>query len=299
MGCSRRLGRLALFLVVSGLTLGVASCSQHPKPTWSPPSLSEVRRTLTGLSFSEFVDTAHRLHLLRFPQTVTELGLAQSFGVRNDRLDDYSVAYLRETAAIEREILNRLHSYPRGALSTGDQATYDASETMWTALVAQQNVPTAVRIFSSGGDSANARLARRFAAVERIVSEDDIVDYIACLYQVGRQVDQIRSCLEQAARLGTLPGQSDLRVALGSMAGLRITETFSPSEYLPDHIISTHHPFFGPFRDRLVDAGIVDASARTKYLQDANRVIARQIIPAYEELAIRIARILNEMNGAT
>ncbi|MCX6100622.1 MAG: hypothetical protein NTV92_04250, partial [Candidatus Bipolaricaulota bacterium] len=95
MRCSRRLGRLALILAVSGLVLGVASCSRHPEPTWSLPSLSEVRKARTGLPFGEFVSASARLQLLRFPQTVTESGLAESLGVRNDRLDDYSASYLR------------------------------------------------------------------------------------------------------------------------------------------------------------------------------------------------------------
>lgn len=299
MRCSRRLGRLALILAVSGLALGVASCSRHPEPTWSPPSLSEVRKALTGLPFGEFVNVSARLHLLRFPQTVTESGLAESLGVRNDRLDDYSASYLRETAAIEREILSRLHLYSRSALAAEDQATYDAWEKTWADLVARQDVSPALQIFSAGDDSANARLMRRFAAVDRIVSEKDVVDYIACLYQAGRQVDQMRSWLDQAARLGTLPERVDLRTALGSMARLRITETYSTSDYLPDRIISAHHPFFAPLRDRLVEGGFLDAATRTAHLVDANRVVERQIIPAYERLARFLARLLNQMNAAS
>jgi uncharacterized protein (DUF885 family) len=189
--------------------------------------------------------------------------------------------------------------YSRSALAAEDQATYDAWEKTWADLVARQDESPALQIFSAGDDSANARLMRRFAAVDRIVSENDVVDYIACLYQAGRQVDQMRSWLDQAARLGTLPERVDLRTALGSMARLRITETYSTSDYLPDRIISAHHPFFAPLRDRLVEGGFLDAATRTAYLVDANRVVERQIIPAYERLARFLARLLNQMNTAS
>jgi hypothetical protein len=99
--------------------------------------------------------------------------------------------------------------------------------------------------------------------------------------------------LEQGVKHGTLPSRDDLSAALGSMAQLRIRETYSTSEYLPDRIIAAHHPFFAPLRDQVVDAGLLSVPTRTAYLKNANLTVEREVIPAYERLARYLARLLN------
>jgi len=73
--------------------------------SWTSPTLADVEAALDGLGFDAFVETSYRLHMLRFPQSVTAAGMAAEYGIRNDGLNDYSRAYEQETFAIESSIL--------------------------------------------------------------------------------------------------------------------------------------------------------------------------------------------------
>ena len=126
--------------VVLALAVFLGACSAPPRPisSWVPPSLVDVQAELHGASFDGFVTSSCRLYLLRFPQVVAQLGVAEALGVRNDRLNDYSVAYNRETAAIEGYFFDRLQSFDREALAPAQRAAYDVCDWMWTRSSARR-----------------------------------------------------------------------------------------------------------------------------------------------------------------
>ncbi len=74
-------------VLILGLSLLVGGAHE---PTWAPPTLAEAEEALAGLGFDEFVEASYRLYLLRYPQTLTGLGMASVLGVRNDLLNEYS-----------------------------------------------------------------------------------------------------------------------------------------------------------------------------------------------------------------
>ena len=86
------LGGAVVVLVIVAVLLSLRFCSREEilLPSWTPPTLGETRARMQGKTFTQFADEAYRIHLLRHPQTVTDLGLAEKLGVRDDRLDDYS-----------------------------------------------------------------------------------------------------------------------------------------------------------------------------------------------------------------
>ena len=57
----------------------------------------------------EFFEQSYKALILRSPQKVTALGLADDYGMRNDQLDDLSDAHLRQTWELEAAILERVH----------------------------------------------------------------------------------------------------------------------------------------------------------------------------------------------
>ncbi len=295
MKLSRWAGHFGRVALAAALVGGVASCSHDPQPTWAPPTLGQASKALDNVSFRAFVETSERLYLLRFPQTISELGRAQELGVRNGRLDDLSPRYRAETAAIEREILTRLGAYRRAALPADDQVVYDAEKAVWTERVALQATPAAVQAFGLGDDSWNDRLVRRLSSADGVRSESDLVDQITCLYQAARQVDWMRRALIEGARGGNLPPRDSLLAAIVPLSELRITETVSESEYLPPRIIAAGHPFFRALFAKAMTLADVPAEERTALLRDANRVVADEIIPAYERLAKTLLAIVDEL----
>jgi len=114
----------ALGLVLVGFSVAEPTNDSH-QSSWSPPALDQVAAVLRGLTFDEFVDASYEQYLLRFPQVLTHYGMAQQLGVRNDRLDDYSEAYLAETRAIESLVYEQLLTYDREPLNLDQQLAYD------------------------------------------------------------------------------------------------------------------------------------------------------------------------------
>jgi len=67
-------------VLVTVLIAGVASATETT-------DVQAILDGLTGLPFDDFVDRSYEEILLRSPQEVTSLGLAQALGISNDRLD--------------------------------------------------------------------------------------------------------------------------------------------------------------------------------------------------------------------
>jgi uncharacterized protein (DUF885 family) len=283
---SCRSGLIWVCVLVSSLLLLLllSGCSSTQWGSWTSPTLNDVRKALRDLPFDQYVDTSYRLYLLRFPQTITEEGLAEAFGVRDDRLNDYSPAYISETQAIEREILDGLERFDRATLTAEQQVTYDTALWMWQDRVAQQDLEFSGWAIGSDEESPQVTLYDRLIAGWRIQTVDDVEDYIACLHQAGRQLDQIRSALLEQARQGIVPPPEVLGRILVQVAPLRVTETFSDCEYLPAHIVGGHHPYYTMLRARVLEILATNVADRVSYLQDALRTLEKQVIPAYERL---------------
>ncbi|MEW5826224.1 MAG: DUF885 family protein [Candidatus Bipolaricaulota bacterium] len=283
------LGTLGAGLVLVGVLSG---CSPREAASWSPPTQREVAAALEGLTFRDFADTSYRQFLLRTPQTVTEWGLAEALGVRDDRLDDLSDAAVRETWRIAQAILTSLREFRSENLSAEDQILYATCDSYWTAAVERFD-PTFPDYAADGApDGALERLARRFLDVQQLATDDDVRDYLACLRQAGRQIDQITARLRRDAARGVVPPVEVLGQVLAHLAPLRITETFSPSPYLPERIVAGHHPFQTAFRNRLIEiTDRVDRVARVAYLAESFDLLVEDVIPAYERLAKRVSEV--------
>lgn len=267
-------------------------------PSWAPPTLKEARERLQGRTFDEFIDEAYRLHLLRHPQAMADLGAAEAHGVRNDRLDDYSYESVETTLAIEREIYRRLHTYRREALSADEALTYDAAEALWSDLTTHEAPAIAMYPISASDDSPHMLLYARLIAVWRLADEDDVVDYIACLHQADRQLLQLRERLLDLRAAGRLPPASALEPLVGQLTPLKITETWSESPYIPEHIVAGHNPYFVALRERLLAMKELGVEKRVAYLTEARRALEREVIPAYEKLYNAVVAALAEAPAA-
>jgi uncharacterized protein (DUF885 family) len=96
-----------------------------PLSVVSQTPVAETAASWQGLPIRDFFDASYREILLRDPEQVTGLGLAEEFGVRNDRLTDVSTEYADETTELLEQILTTLRGYDQDALSRVDQLSYD------------------------------------------------------------------------------------------------------------------------------------------------------------------------------
>ena len=242
------------------------------EPTWTPPPLGEVEEALSGLGFDEFVESSYRLYLLRFPQTVTDLGMAHSLGVRNDLLNDYSEEYVAETERIERHILERLHAFDREALSAEQRLTYDVCEWAWDDVVRGQEYADldylVTHYFITSRDWG---LYDLMTVTHPLSSVRDVEDYVARLAQVSTQFDQLIAGLESRAQIGIVAPQIVLTQAVSGLQGL----VNSPARY---------HPLYARLANRLPAIPGLTSADREDFLAKAETVIDDVVLPAYRRL---------------
>ena len=82
---------------------------------------------LKGLDIDAFFEQAYRRWLVRDPENLTVLGLADSYGVGDANLTDISDAFIRVTQSLESGTLTLLRAYKRLSFSA-TQARGGAAE---------------------------------------------------------------------------------------------------------------------------------------------------------------------------
>ncbi len=282
-------------VAVIAVSVFFATRATAPRVTssWEPPSLADVEARLHANSFADFVASSSRLYLLRFPQAVAELGLADELGVRNDRLNDYSEAYARETAAIEGYFLDRLKSFDRSALDPEEQAAYDVCQWSWTRSAARRSLDFRGYAVDPTANSPESRLLNLFAMDLPLQSADDLKDYIACLSQVERQLQQISQRISEEAEKGIVAPDGVLSAKLAFLSGLGVTHTSTRDQLgLFTRINGTYHPFYVRFREAV--SQLVPRERQSQTLKEALDEVEKGVIPGFEGLHRQVAALLAE-----
>jgi uncharacterized protein (DUF885 family) len=164
-----------------------------PLPATTPDSRSgiEIAASLEGLHLGKFFEESYKQLLLRSPEMVTNLGLAETYGMRNDRLDDLSVEFVRETQVLERAILDLLRTYDRDSQTSEMQISYDVYEWYLDSQVRGHEFMFHNYPFNHFYWSYHARLIELFTNLHPLHTRHDVEDYITRLSLVDAQVDQL------------------------------------------------------------------------------------------------------------
>jgi len=247
---------------------------------WTAPTLADVEAALDGLGFGEFIEVSYRLHLLRFPQSVTAAGMAAEYGIRNDGLNDYSRAYEQETHAIESSILARLRGFDREALTEGQRVTYDIAEWYWDDVVrAQAFVAYEYPVHFMYTFSLHGLLEFTLTEEHPFTSEADVADYVTRLEKVGDQFDQIIAQLEWRADLGIIAPRPTLEWAVGDIRSMMVASAAA-------------HPLLRHLTERAASIpGLLDATLDT-YATRATTAIEDVVKPAYRRLYDEVIALL-------
>jgi uncharacterized protein (DUF885 family) len=247
---------------------------------WHAPSLADIEQALDGLDFDQFVETSYRLYVLRSPQTVTSMGLAAEFGMRNDALDDYSSEYESETFAIESLILERLRAFDREALTGAQQVTYDVCLWYWDDRVRGQAFSSfqyPVHFLSTW--SLPGLLEFTLMEKHPFASADDVEDYVARLERVGAQLDQIIARLDRDAERGVIVPRPALEWAIPGIRTMAVTSSRS-------------HSFYRTLAEKSADIPGLSVEERDGYLRRAVLAMDQVVKPAYDRLLDAVYALL-------
>ena len=254
--------KILALVVILALTGGCISQSEPPEQI---SSVDPILKSLEGLPIDVFFEESYKQLLLRSPQTLTQLGIAESFGVGNDTLDNISDAYIKETQKLEKGILDLLQTYDRDALTPQQQISYDVYEWFLDDLVRGHefmyyNYP--VHHFLS---SYHDNLVRLFTEYHTITDKKDAEDYITRLSLVDTQVDQLIEGLKLRTEAGVIPPKYIVEITGRVM-----------SRYLVEGKI---HPLYEDFEEK-VEALNLSAEEKQALLDAVLTEIEKTLIPA-------------------
>jgi uncharacterized protein (DUF885 family) len=294
--------RLTVVLICVALVSLGASLLADGTPA-DPRTLDEVIASLEVLPFHEFLDASYKEILLRNPEAVTSLGLAETFGVRNDQLTDVSPGYILGTYALYGEILDLLRTYDRTALSAADQLSYDIYE--WDLDDWVRGEPYAFYDYPiSGlplsGWSLDTTVVTLFTDDQPLVTEDDLDDYVARLSQVGDKMDQLVEALKYREERGIFPARFTVDMAIS-----RLRQYLGVSQTAP--VTASRIPVEGTilwisFRERLAAMDGISAQARNDAFAAVRQGIQDSFIPGFVALLKHMEEIRKqapEIGGAT
>lgn len=226
---------------------------------------------LEGLPFDDFLDQSYNQFLLRDPETITDLGIADQFGTGNSQLTNISDAYLRETQALEIAVLELLQQYDREALTPEQLLTYDIYEWYLDDQVRGHEFMYYSYPVSQFFVSVPDNLVYLMTELHPIANREDAEDYISRLSQFDIKFEQL-------------------------LEGLRLNEGAGAT--LPRYLIpwtinnleniargrATNTPFYTVFREKLNTIDDLSDSEKDALLESAATEIENTVMPAFRSI---------------
>jgi uncharacterized protein (DUF885 family)/pimeloyl-ACP methyl ester carboxylesterase len=233
--------------------------------------VADIVASLEGLPIDEFFEESYKQLLLRNPEYLTDVGLAEAYGLRHDQLNDLSDAYIRETQQLESAILNLLRGYDRAMLTPDQQISYDVYEWYLDDLVRghefmYHNYP--VTHFLGSWDD---ELIRLLTELHPLDDQQDAEDYISRLSQVDDQAEQLLDGLKRREELGIIPPKFIVGMALQNLGGIANN---SPR----------YTPFYTAFDEKLQGIEGLGEPEKQALLEAAETEIAESVIPGFRAL---------------
>jgi uncharacterized protein (DUF885 family) len=246
-----------------------------PETSLSPEAApdEDLSAGLEGMDFNSFLEESYKRLLLRYPQTITELGLAQAYGVRNDRLNNLSEAYLNQTQQLEASILASLQGYDRSQLTPEQQLSADIYTWYLDDLVrgqAYRHYDYPVSFLITTG--VQEQLLQLFTDLHPLSDRQDAEDYINRLSQVDNQFSQLIDGLVRREAEGVVMPRFLIPWVLGDIQEMAQSE-------------AQDTPFYKAFAEKTAELTDLSAAEREALLAAAEKEISESVLPAYRALA--------------
>jgi uncharacterized protein (DUF885 family)/pimeloyl-ACP methyl ester carboxylesterase len=234
--------------------------------------VADIMTGLEGLPIDEFFEESYKQLLLRNPEYLSSIGMAEAYGLRHDRLNDLSDAYIRETQELEAVILYLLLGYDRAKLTPEQKISYDVYEWYLDDLVRGHEFMYHHYPVTHMLGSWDDELIRLLTELHPLDDPQDAEDYIARLSQVDDQVEQLLDGLKRREELGIIPPRFIVAMALHNLDSIANS---SPG----------YTPFYTAFSEKLQGIEGLGESEKQAFLEAAETEIAESVIPGFGALA--------------
>jgi uncharacterized protein (DUF885 family) len=272
---------------ITGGTVALApllnACTPQTTPTAFPTSLpTEALFTgLEGLDIDAFFQEAYRRWLVRDPETLTTLGLADFYGIGDADLTDISDAFVRQTQALESGTLGLLRAYNHSTFTADQSLTADIYDWMLDDLVRGHEFMYDDYPLSPIVTSVHYNLYMLFTVYHPLNTRQDADDYISRLSQVGKKITDLIDGLQRRQERSVI-----LPAFIFPYVLTDINETAKKS--------ATTHPYYTAYNDRLIG---VPAEDKTALLTQVQEQVENVVIPAYQGLANYLNELKNQASN--
>ena len=254
-------------ILIALVCLLLVACTPS-QPTASPTTTA---LPTPQIDFDTFLDQSYRALVARYPEKITELGMADQFGVHNDKLNDLSDVYIRETQKLESATLAQLRLYNRAQLSSAQQLSYDVYAWYLEDQVRGHAFMYADYPLSPVIISYHTNLTQFFTDIHPIRNLTDAQDYVTRLGQVKRQVDQMLDGMKRRQDAGVILPKFYFPIVLRE---LRTTALNLPRAT----------PFYTTFQGKVNALKNVSDGEKENLLKDAEKQIEASVIPAFRAM---------------
>lgn len=237
----------------------------------SPSPLADTMSELDGLDIDSFFQASYQKLLLRDPELVTELGLAEELGVGHDQLTDISEAYQRETLALEAAILDQLNAYDRSTLTPAQALSADIYAWYLNDQIADQpfvyyDYPVAHFIIG-----VQNQLIHFFSNIHPVRNRQEAQDYIQRLSQVEIKFAQLIEGLKLREAAGVILPKFIIQWVLYDLRAM--TQGGAQAT-----------PFYATFREKVKALNELDDADKQTLIEAAENEIQDTVIPAFQAL---------------
>ncbi|HSR34642.1 MAG TPA: DUF885 family protein [Anaerolineae bacterium] len=244
-----------------------------------PSSVAGIAASLQGLPLEEFFEESYKQLILRIPEHLTAMGLSETFGLRDDRLTNLSVAYLQETQELEENILALLRAYDRESLTDEERVSYDVYEWYLDNQIRGHTFMYHNYPLNHFLGSYHFELDSLFTEIHPLASRQNVEDYIARLSQVIDQVEQLMEGLRVREELGVIPPTFIIDLARQDMIRYLGMRSPDPSAIRPEFL-----RVFTRFSEGIEELDELSAGEKQQFREAALREIEASFVPAYLSL---------------
>lgn len=237
-----------------------------PSPTEADDGLLDGLR---GLNIDSFFQESYRRWLIRDPETLTSLGLADFYGVGDGNLTDISDVFIRQTQSLETGILELLQEYDRSTFTDSQTMTANIYEWFLDDLKRGHAFMYNDYIVNPIVTSIHFNLYALFTIYHPLNNVEDANDYISRLSQVNTKITNLIDGLERREERGVILPAFMIPFVLPDIDALA-QEKPSANEY------------YTTFANRLTG---VTSEERTGLLEKVEAQAKETVAPAYRELS--------------
>jgi len=236
--------------------------------------IQDILDDLQGLPFDEFIDASYVQILLRSPEMVTSLGLSQSFGIRDDKLDNICYSFVDQTYELMAGIRQILSTYARDELSYEQQISYDSYSWILAGWAVEHDYIYHFYPVTHGFSRQN-ELFRFLEDEHPLETLINAKDYIARLRKVDDQFACLIQNLEDSEARGILAPAEMLQRAADAIRGI-----------VPG--TATDLSFYTNFAAKIAMIDEISQAERQNLLSEAEITIKGNVIPAYQALTAKL-----------